>query len=73
MDCFEFEKPSELFAKAATYTLNTRVTIHAAKYLIGIAPQGVISFISKGYGGRVSDKYITMNCGFLTHLYFQEM
>jgi hypothetical protein len=35
--------------------------------LIGIAPQGVITFISKGWGGRVSDVYITENCGILDH------
>ncbi len=68
IDCFEIfiEKPSDLFAKAATYSQYK--SYNTAKYLIGIAPQGVISFISKGYGGRVSDKYITMHCGFLTQL-----
>lgn len=38
---------------------------NTAKYLIGITPQGVISYILKGYGGRVSDKFITENCGIL--------
>lgn len=38
------------------------------KYLIGITPQGTISFISKGWGGRASDKQITENCGFLQKL-----
>jgi hypothetical protein len=36
--------------------------------MIGITPQGVISFISSGYGGRASDKMITKNCGFLNKL-----
>ncbi len=35
------------------------------KYLIGITPQGTVSFISKGWGGRTSDKYVTENSGFL--------
>ena len=34
---------------------------NAAKYLIAISPQGVITFISKRWGGRVSDKHITEN------------
>lgn len=38
------------------------------KFLIGITPQGAISFISKGYGGRASDKFITENCGILNKL-----
>lgn len=38
------------------------------KYLIGITPQGAISFISKGWGGRDSDKHITENCGLLNKL-----
>lgn len=38
------------------------------KYLIGITPQGTISFISKAYGGRASDKFITEECGILSKL-----
>lgn len=38
------------------------------KFLIGITPQGVISFLSKGWGGCVSDKYLTENSGVLNKL-----
>ena len=38
------------------------------KVLIGISPQGVITFISKAWGGRTSDKYLTENSKFLNNL-----
>ena len=53
-------------AKAATWS--TYKHHNTVKYLISITPQGTVSFISKGYGGRVSDKYITENCGYLYKL-----
>lgn len=33
-----------------------------------MTPQGVISLIFKQWGGRTSDKQITVNCGFLEKL-----
>ena len=33
-----------------------------------LTPQGSISFISKGWGGRTNDKHVTANCGFLDNL-----
>jgi len=38
------------------------------KFLIGISPQGSITFISKGWGGCVSDHYLTENSGILEKL-----
>ena len=38
------------------------------KVLIGITPQGNISFVSEAWGGRTSDKYLTENCDFLEFL-----
>ena len=65
IDCFEvfIERPSDLKARAQTYS--NYKNHNTMKYLIGITPQGTISFISKGWGGRTSDKYLTENCGFL--------
>ena len=38
------------------------------KVLIGISPQGTVSYVSNAWGGRASDKYITENCGILKKL-----
>ena len=68
IDCFEIfiEKPSDPNARAQTYSpYKSHNTI---KILVGITPQGTISYISKPWGGRVSDVYLTENCGLLKHL-----
>lgn len=68
IDCFEIfiERPSNLTARNQTYSCYK--SHNTVKYLIGITPQGTISFISKGWGGRTSDKYITEHCGFLNYI-----
>ncbi|KAL2081096.1 hypothetical protein ACEWY4_022949 [Coilia grayii] len=38
------------------------------KYLIGVAPQGVVTFVSQGSPGSVSDKCLAEGCGFLCKL-----
>ena len=38
------------------------------KYLIGVAPQGVVTFVSGGVAGNVGDKTLVEGCGFLCKL-----
>lgn len=38
------------------------------KFLIGISPMGTVSFLSKCWGGRVSDKSLTHSSGFFNYL-----
>ena len=38
---------------------------HTVKFLVGIAPDGTITFISKAYGGRITDGQLTTDCGIL--------
>ena len=68
IDCFEIfiERPSNLLAKNCTWSQYKHY--NTAKYLISITPQGFISFISDGWGGKISDKYIVENSGYLKHL-----
>ena len=40
-------------------------SLNTVKYLIGITLVGAVSFLSYGWGGRASDKMITLNSGFL--------
>ena len=68
IDCFELfiEKPSNLLAKSCTWSQYKHY--NTAKYLIAIMPQGIVSFVSYGWEGRVSDKYIVENSGYLQYL-----
>ena len=68
IDCFEvfIERPSNLLARACTWSSYKHH--NTIKLLIGITPQGVISFISDAWGGRVSDKHLTESSGILQKL-----
>ena len=68
IDCTEFfiERPSSFNARSKTWSNYKHH--NTVKCLIGMCPQGVITFISKCYGGRISDKEITNDSGFLDKL-----
>ena len=68
IDCFEIfvERPSNLQARAMTWSNYKHH--NTIKVLMGIAPQGVVSFVSESWGGRVSDKYLTEHCCILKKL-----
>ncbi|CAN8006813.1 unnamed protein product [Ixodes pacificus] len=68
IDCFEIfiERPTSHMARSLTWSQYKHH--NTVKYLIGIAPQGTVTFISRGWCGRSSDKLIAESCGILENL-----
>ena len=68
IDCFEvfIEKPCNLLARDQTFSNYKHH--NTIKILIGITPQGSISFVSESWGGCTSGKFLTENCRFLDKL-----
>lgn len=68
-DAFEIqiEKPSDDPEEQAL-TWSDYKQCNTLKYLICIAPDGLISFISKGFGGRISDTLLFNESGIMNDL-----
>ena len=68
IDCTEIfiEKPHNFIARAKTYSNYKHH--NTIKFLVGIAPSGGICFISNVWGGRVSDRNLTIRSGFLNNI-----
>ncbi|XP_065677382.1 uncharacterized protein LOC100200518 [Hydra vulgaris] len=68
IDCSELfiETPSSLDTAASCWSNYKHH--YTVKYLVGITPNGAISFLSNCYGGRASDVFIVKDCGILKFL-----
>lgn len=68
IDCFEvfIERPSSLLTRQKCWSNYKHH--HTIKFLIGITPQGTISYISQAWGGRASDKQIVEGSKFCDYI-----
>jgi hypothetical protein len=66
LDCTEFEIESPRSLRSRILTYSHYYSCHTVKVLLGIVPSGMIIFVSKLFGGKASDNYITERSGVLT-------
>lgn len=68
IDCLEIDiqKPSKALFQALTWSEYKKN--NTIKYLISCTPNGLINYISPGFGGRATDVTIMENCNFLESL-----
>ena len=59
--------------QARTQTWSNHKNTNTIKYLIAITPTGAVNFLSRRWGGRVSDKEITMHSEFLKFLQYGDL
>lgn len=73
IDCSEIfiERPSSLSARAETFSNYKHH--NTVKFLVAVSPTGAIIFVSKCWGGRVSDRHLTINCGFMDKLTYGDL
>ena len=68
IDCFEVfcNQPTSLEVRAQTWSNYKHH--NTIRFLIGVMPRGVISFLSAAWGGRGTDKTITLGSNFFDNL-----
>ncbi|CAN8007222.1 unnamed protein product, partial [Ixodes pacificus] len=68
IDCTEvfIQRPTSLSARSQTWSSYKHH--NTIKCLVVIAPSGAITFLSQAWGGRVSDKELTLKCGILNNV-----
>lgn len=68
IDCLEIEvqKPSKAVNQAMTWSDYKKA--NTIKYLISCTPNGLVNYISPGFGGRASDTCIVESCDFIKTL-----
>lgn len=65
IDCFEIQiqKPSNAVHQSHTWSQYKQC--NTIKYLVSSTPDGIVNFISEGFGGRISDLEIVKHSGYL--------
>ena len=69
IDCTEvfIHRPKSLKARAQVYSNYKKHS--TLKFLVACTPQGAISYLSKAWGGRISDVELVKQCGFISRAY----
>ena len=68
IDCTEVFVETPKNKKAQTSLWSNYKQHYTYKYLVSITPYGLINFVSKGYGGCMSDRQIVEDSGFLNEV-----
>ncbi|XP_018576963.1 uncharacterized protein LOC108915422 [Anoplophora glabripennis] len=68
IDCLEIEIEQSSNAPHQALTWSNYKKTNTLKYLISSTPDGIINFISEGFGGRITDKEIIEASDFLNAL-----
>jgi hypothetical protein len=73
IDCFEvfIQRPGYLTTRAQTWSNYKHNNI--IKFLVSITSTGTISYLSRAFGGRISDKAITQRRGYLDMLQYGDV
>ncbi|XP_063835196.1 uncharacterized protein LOC135084323 [Ostrinia nubilalis] len=68
IDCLEIQiqKPTMAVRQALTWSEYKKA--NTIKYLVACTPDGLVRFVSSGYGGRITDVQLVENCTFLDSL-----
>ncbi|XP_045452400.1 uncharacterized protein LOC123661489 [Melitaea cinxia] len=68
IDCLEIEvqKPSKAINQAMTWSDYKKA--NTIKYLISCTPNGLVNYISPGFGGRTTDTCVVESCDFIKTL-----
>ena len=68
IDCTDVEIATPMLMSHQSATYSSHRGMNSFKVLIGVAPNAVITFVSKLYPGSISDKAIVQKSGFLDQL-----